>query len=97
MKEVLQHHLLHLEHIDVYDPEKVTFEQQILAGINKYFSENIKGVLRNYNRNIPSRGEHVLIIEGLPKVKAMQDFAREPSNQQYAAAPRIVSSRNSSW
>ncbi|WP_341822228.1 leucine-rich repeat domain-containing protein [Wolbachia endosymbiont (group A) of Clivina fossor] len=83
LKEVLQHHLLYLEHIDVDDPEKVTFEQQkILAEINKYFSENIKGVLRNYNRNIPSRGEYSLVIEELSKVKAMQNFAQEPSNQQ---------------
>ncbi|WP_264684979.1 MULTISPECIES: TomO hydrophobic C-terminal domain-containing protein [unclassified Wolbachia] len=69
--------------VDIGNPEKITFEQQkILAEINKYFSENIKNVLPNYNRNIPNNDEYKLIIEKLSEVKEMQDFAQEPSNQQ---------------
>ncbi len=83
LQEVLQHHLLRIECIDINDPEKVTFKQQkILAEISKYFSENIKGVLPNYNRSIPSRGEYALVIEGLSEIEVMQRFAQEPSNLQ---------------
>ncbi|WP_353278995.1 hypothetical protein [Wolbachia endosymbiont (group B) of Longitarsus flavicornis] len=83
LKEVLQDHLLYLKHIDVDHPEKVTFEQQkILAEINKYFYENIKEALPNYDRNIPNNDEYKLIIEKLPEIKVMQDFAQDPSNQQ---------------
>jgi len=76
LKEVLQNHLLHCECINIDDPEKVTFKQQkILAEINKYFSENIKGFLPNYNRNIPNRDEYRIIIAGLSKVPVLQNFA----------------------
>ncbi|WP_353269999.1 hypothetical protein [Wolbachia endosymbiont (group A) of Myopa testacea] len=81
LKETLEDFVVCI--VEINKPEEITFEQQkILAEINKYFSENIKDALRNYNRNIPNRDEYGLIIEGLSKVKAMQDFAQEPSNQQ---------------
>ncbi|WP_341812218.1 hypothetical protein [Wolbachia endosymbiont (group A) of Conops quadrifasciatus] len=75
LKETLEDFVVCI--VDINKPEEITFEQQkILAEINKYFSENIKGVLQNYNRNIPSRGEYGLVIEGLLEVKAMQRFVQ---------------------
>ncbi|WP_265017231.1 TomO hydrophobic C-terminal domain-containing protein [Wolbachia endosymbiont (group A) of Epistrophe grossularia] len=72
--------------VDIDKPEEITFEQQkILAEINKCFSENINDILQNYNRNIPSRGEYGLVIEGLSEVKVMQRFVQpgqEPFNLQ---------------
>lgn len=68
---------------DINKPEEITFKQQkILAEINKYLSENIKDVLQNYNRSIPSRGEYALVIEGLSEIEVMQRFAQELFNQQ---------------
>ncbi|WP_395461041.1 hypothetical protein [Wolbachia endosymbiont (group B) of Ablattaria laevigata] len=69
--------------VDIDKPEEITFERQkILAEINKYFYENIKEALPNYDRNIPNNDEYKLIIEKLPEIKVMQDFAQDPSNQQ---------------
>ncbi|WP_019236530.1 ankyrin repeat domain-containing protein [Wolbachia pipientis] len=74
-----------VSYVDIGNPEKITFEQQkILAEINKYFSENIKNVLPNYNRNIPNRDEYYLIITGLPEVEVMRRFA-EPIQSPFDA------------
>ena len=81
MKETLEDFVVGI--VDINKPEEITFEQQkILAEINKYFSENIKDALRNYNRNIPNRDEYGLIIEGLSEVEVMQRFVQELFNLQ---------------
>lgn len=81
LKETLEDFVVCI--VDINKPEEITFEQQkILAEINKYFSENIKDALRNYNRNIPNRDEYGLIIEGLSEVEVMQRFVQELFNLQ---------------
>ncbi|WP_153295640.1 hypothetical protein [Wolbachia endosymbiont of Armadillidium vulgare] len=83
LKKALGDFVLAIAIVDTTKPEEITFEQQkILAEINKYFSENIKGVLQNYNKDIPSRGEYALAIEGLSEIEVMQRFAQELFNQQ---------------
>ncbi|WP_143689006.1 TomO hydrophobic C-terminal domain-containing protein [Wolbachia endosymbiont of Nilaparvata lugens] len=68
--------------VDIDEPEEITCEQQkILAEINKYFNENIKNVLQNYDRNIPNRNEYDLVIKGLSEVGIMQHFA-QPNQEQ---------------
>ncbi|QOD38232.1 TomO hydrophobic C-terminal domain-containing protein [Candidatus Wolbachia massiliensis] len=80
LKETLEDFVVCI--VDIDKPEEVTFEQQkILAEINKYFSENIKDALRNYNRNIPNRDEYGLIIEGLSEVEVMKRFVQEEDDQ----------------
>uniref|UniRef100_A0AAU7YL73 Ankyrin repeat domain protein n=1 Tax=Wolbachia endosymbiont of Oeneis ivallda TaxID=3171168 RepID=A0AAU7YL73_9RICK len=62
---------------NINNPEEMTFtEQKILTEINKYFSENIKVFLPNYNRNIPNRAEYNLIINGLSEVAVLQNFVQ---------------------
>ncbi|MBS9530968.1 ankyrin repeat domain-containing protein [Wolbachia endosymbiont of Rhagoletis cerasi] len=72
--------------VDIDEPEEITLEQEkILAEINKYFSQNIKKYLQNYDRNIPSRNAYDLIIKGLSEVGVMQRFVQEgqaPSNAE---------------
>ncbi len=89
-KEVLQNHLLYLEHIDVDDPEKVTFEQQkILAKINQEFTANITKLLVNYGRSIPKEDEYKIIIKELFETEIMKDFALEKDDQ-----PQILTQSN---
>ncbi|MDR3131740.1 MAG: hypothetical protein LBU02_01420 [Rickettsiales bacterium] len=88
-----------LSFVDIDRPKEITFEQEkILAEINKYFSENIKDVLHNYDRNIPRRDEYNLIIEGLPEVGVMQNFMKvDPgvSNQQEISVSASQKNNNS--
>ncbi|MGL9757427.1 MAG: hypothetical protein ACR5LA_00870 [Wolbachia sp.] len=75
LKETLEDFVVGI--VDIDKPEEITFEQQkILAEINKYFNENIKNVLQNYDRNIPNRNEYDLVIKGLSEVGIMQHFAQ---------------------
>lgn len=63
--------------VDVENPEEITLEhQKILATINQWFIENIKGFLPNYGRNIPKQNEYKIIIEKLPEVGVMQNFVQ---------------------
>lgn len=81
--------------VDVENPKEITLEhQKILATINQWFIENIKGFLPNYGRNIPKQNEYKIIIEKLPEVKVMQDFAQGKSvnNNQVTEQPNKTTS-----
>lgn len=70
-----------IANVYINKPGEITFEQQkILEEINKYFGENIKNFLPNYDRNIPTIEEYILIINGLAEVGIMQNFANRSYN-----------------
>ncbi|WP_265042615.1 hypothetical protein [Wolbachia endosymbiont (group A) of Sphecodes monilicornis] len=65
---------------NINEPKEITFkEQKIFAMISQKFCKDIKKYLPNYDRNIPKEDEYKIIIEKLPEVKVMQDFAQGKS------------------
>jgi hypothetical protein len=74
--------------LDVSNPEEIDKgQQQVLSEINKYFGEHIKETLPNYSREVPTSEQYTTMINQIPEVPAMQNFAENPDNYFATISP----------
>lgn len=63
--------------VDITKPENIKLKQKdIFENIHQVF-KTIKDIIPNYSGPIPTANKYKVIIDGLLRIKAMEDFARE--------------------